>query len=138
MDKIEEEVLKTLAKKYDFVPGRLKEVGDFLKQMQDYTHYVATSQYFSEVLNKKVALLTLDIDSLALRVEVLRMLENMLYAEAEKATFRKDPIALDKKKVENLKAEMKDVEKALTDTSSQAIALTKMIREEFKTKNGTT
>ena len=136
MDKFEHDILKNLATKYDFVPGRLKDVGEFLKTMQDFAHYLSTSQYFSENLNKKVAMLTLDIDSLALRVEVLRLMEDMLYAAAEKSALRKEVIKLDKAKVEKLKSEVEEVEKALMDTSGSALALTKEIRGEFRLKHG--
>ena len=89
-EKIDEKVAEEMAKEFNYSPAVLKELCEFLRALHEFTHYLQENRYYSETLNKKVFELTLQLELVALKTNLLRLRDEELYADVEKAVLRKE------------------------------------------------
>ena len=134
MEKLREKVVEELAKSFDYVPGTVKSLEEFMDRIQDFSQYLANNQYYSEGLNKKVFLLNLDSDECTLKLEMLRLKADAYYREVEKSILRKEKPALEKKDFIELNKEIGEMQDMLKEIHARALKLTEEIRHEYKQK----
>ncbi|MBI5228592.1 hypothetical protein HY991_00665 [Candidatus Micrarchaeota archaeon] len=134
MAKVDDRLLKELARKYDYMPARIRDLLGFLKVVHEFSQYLANNQYYSEGLNKKVFLLDLDTDTCLLKLEKLKLVSENLCAEVEKSLVAGGKANVEKKQFADLNASINTLEKELTEIHSRALQLTEEIRTESKQK----
>ncbi|MEK6924217.1 MAG: hypothetical protein AABW54_03205 [Candidatus Micrarchaeota archaeon] len=128
---VQEKVCKELAVKYGYLPGRAKELVAFVKLVHKFTQYIGNNKYYSDTLNKRIALLGLDADILALKAESCRMVAEEFYSQAElQATCRK-PVKLDAKQVETFKKTLEDLNTQALELHARALKLLEDIKKEY-------
>lgn len=129
---IDERVVKVLAQKYGYLPASVKHLASFVKVIHNFASYLGSSKYYSDAINKKIALLALDSDILALKAEKARLQADGFYAKVEMALLTKGKSELDKKEVEKFKSEFD----ALTAEALQANERARKLMEEIKKEYG--
>lgn len=135
MQKALMEASKRLLVEYGINPDSVKELDEFLHGIQEFVQYLGSNQYYSDAVNKKIFLLTLDVDAALLRFSWLH-LEAVGFRDAltKNVLSRKKKDGLDSRKVaafhEALNALNRDVQKL----HERALALTEDIRKEYAGK----
>ncbi len=132
---MQEKIAKELATKYGYLPGETKQVLTFVKGMHNFSHYLGSNKYFSDTLNKRIALLSLDCDILSLRAERVRLLSEGFYTQVELSLVTKKPASLDKKKVEGFKKDMAAVLEEAISINERALRLMEDIKREYTTSD---
>ncbi len=130
MEDIDDKIYKTLATEYGYYPDSAKQVCQFVKYLHHFAQYVGAHKYYSDTLNKRVALLTLDADMLALQSERARLESEQIYAEMEVGSFAKKPPDL-KKRINDFKATLDSVNKGALELHSTTVKLMKDIKAEY-------
>ena len=128
---ISEKVCRELASKYGYLPGRAKELSAFVKLIHKFTQYVGNNKYYSDMLNKRIALLSLDADILVLKVESARVVAEELYSQAETQALCKKPVNIDKKKIEELKGVLANLNDEAMELHGQTLKLLEDIKKEY-------
>lgn len=128
---LEEKVMKTMAKKYGYLPGNVKQLTSFVKVIHNFASYLGSNKYYSDVLNKRIALLALDSDILALRAERSRLKADGFYLKIEIALLTKSKAELDKKEVEQFKKEMEALMGEAMKVNQRAIDLMEDVKKEY-------
>lgn len=133
LDDLEGKILKEFATRYDYVPGRVKEIANFVKAMHTFTRYLG-EKYYSETTGKRIHMMALDLDAMMLRSEHLRLQAERFYSILEKGFLQKRKASLDKREVERFKRELVSFEAELDDIYQRALELTREIRADFERK----
>ena len=128
---LEEKISKELAKKYGYLPGQAKQLSSFVKVIHNFSHYLGSNKYYSDALNKRIALLTLDCDILSLRVERMRLLAEGFYSQMELALLSKQKSSIDKQRVEEFKRTLKELEDEALKVHDRALKLMTDIKSEY-------
>jgi hypothetical protein len=136
MPDLSEKISKELATKYGYVPGEAKQVLTFVKGIHNFSHYLGNNKYFSDTLNKRVAVLSLDCDILSLKAERVRLLAEGFYTQVELSIVAKSKPAIDKAKVVAFKKEMQAVLDEAMSINDRALKLMADIKEEYGEKDG--
>lgn len=134
MQKEEFEVNKRLLTEYEVSLALLKEVDEFLHAIQEFVQYLGTNQYYSDAVNKKIFLMTLDVDTLILRLQSLHLQAAQFQDTLFKGVLSKKKTSLDAAKVASFKTESQTV---LTDVNAlhkRALELTQDIRIDYSRK----
>ena len=131
---LQEKISKELATKYGYLPGETKQVLTFVKGIHNFSHYLGSNKYFSDVLNKRIALLSLDCDILSLKAERVRLLAEGFYTQVELSLISKKKSSLDKKKVEAFRKDMQRVLDAAIEINDRALKLMEDIKSEYGEK----
>jgi len=134
-EKIEDRVAEKLATDFDYSPTVLKELSEFLRAMHEFTHYIQENRYYSEALNKKVFELTLELEALALKMSLLRLQDEALYEEVEKAVLRKEKPRTKTEEVEKLKKETTETREAAEKLYLRLQNILKEILDEYRRKS---
>jgi hypothetical protein len=134
MTKTDEQVEKELVTRYGVSALRLKELSAFVETIGEFTQYLGTNQYYSEDVNKKVALLNVDAQSAALECEELIVRAGALRDAVKQSVFAKKKSFPEKPAfTEKIGA----LEKKLFELNGRALALTRELRCEFGKKGFT-
>lgn len=126
--------MRELVSKYGLNLTQLKELGEFLHSVQEFVQYLGTNQYYSDTVNKKIFLLTLDVDTALLRLGHLNLRASgfkslllLQYISKKKAEF--SPAEL-----ESYRKDFDLLVKEVDVLQTRALTLTDDIREEYKKK----
>ena len=128
---LEEKVTKTMAQKYGYVPGNVKQLTSFVKVIHNFASYLGSNKYYSDLLNKRIALLALDSDILALRVERSRLKADGFYLKIELALLTKSKVELDKKEVDQFKKDMDVLMEEAMKVNQRALDLMEDVKKEY-------
>ncbi|MEW5955314.1 MAG: hypothetical protein AB1626_02120 [Candidatus Micrarchaeota archaeon] len=134
-ERTEDKAAEKLAKEFDYSPAVLKELCEFMRAMHEFTHYLQENRYYSEALNKKVFELTLELESIALKMNLLRLRDEALYGEVEKAVLRKEKPKAKREEVEKLKKEIAETQNAAEKLYSRLQGILGEILAEYRQKN---
>jgi hypothetical protein len=131
MSKTDEAVEKELLVRYGVSALRLKELADFVDTIGEFSQYLGTNQYYSEEVNKKVALLNVDAQAAALEIE-----EIIVRAGALRDAVKRCLLAKKKNFPENngFAEKIAAFEKRVLELNERALALTRELRCEFGKK----
>jgi hypothetical protein len=132
-EKMEEKVAGELAKR-GLATGEVKQLGEFLKVVHEFSQYLAANQYYSEGLNKKVFLLNLDCDGLVLKLEKLKLWAEKFFNETEKSLLNKKKPVFDETVVNDFKKSLSLLEKEVDEIHGRAMQLIDEIRAECRQK----
>lgn len=130
----EEKVLYSFVKEFGVLPDRIKKLSWFMKTIHGFLQYLSSNQYYSDGLNKKVFLLSLESDELVLLLEKLRLKTDFFYSEIEKSIIKKEKPFISKEQKEEFNKELAFLESKINEIHSKALQLTSEIKEEFKKK----
>jgi len=106
MSNVQEKVSKFMAVKDGYLPGRAKQLKSFATVMFNFSQYLGSNKYYSDLLNRRIALVSLDVDLLALRAEKLRTDAEGMYALVTVAILAKKKPELDVKSVAAFQREL--------------------------------
>ncbi|VVB67556.1 Uncharacterised protein [Candidatus Norongarragalina meridionalis] len=134
MHKIDSDVERAFAVKFDYVPTRLKKLTEMLDLIQEFVQYLGSNQYYSDSLNKQVFLLNLDADALMLKLEALSLKEHRFQSEMKLALFKKKKPAFEKKEFDEYKKGLLALETDVMEMHRRALVLTEEIRGEYRSK----
>ncbi|MBI4360632.1 hypothetical protein HY572_02560 [Candidatus Micrarchaeota archaeon] len=135
MQKALMEASKRLFLEYGINPDSVKELDEFLHGIQEFVQYLGSNQYYSDAVNKKIFLLTLDVDAALLRFSWLH-LEAIGFRDAltKSVLARKKKEGLDEKKVAAFNDSFNALTQDARDLHERALALTDDIRKEYAKK----
>ena len=128
---LDEKVAKVFATKYGYLPGNVKQLSSFVKVIHNFATYLGNNKYYSETVNKRIALLALDSDILALKAEKARLQAENFYSRVELALFTKAKPDLDKKEVEKFKQDLKTLMEECMKVNDRALSLMEEIKREY-------
>jgi hypothetical protein len=126
MDDLDGKIYKELATQYSYNPDSAKQICQFVKYLHHFAQYVGAHKYYSDTLNKRVALLALDADLLALQAEKAKLESEQVYSKMELATLTKKPPAGLAKIIEDLKANLQSIN---GQALAQHVATTKLMKD---------
>ncbi len=126
-----DKIAKELAKKYGYLPNQPKQLTSFVKTIHNFTHYLGSNKYYGDSLNKRIAMLSLDCDLLALRAERVRIAADGFYSQIELAMLSKKKGGLDKRKVEEFKKQLAEVLEESLALLDRALKLMSDIKSEY-------
>ncbi len=136
---VDEKIYKMLAGEFSFSPAMAKQLGSFIKFLHNFSQYMGAHKYYSDALNKRVAMLILESDLLALSAEKLRLENEEIYSQMEIAHYSKKEI--DAKKKAELKAKVDDFKVQISNLTEKALELhssaTKLM-QDIKTEYAST
>ena len=130
-EKFEEE----FAKRFDYLPVRLKRFENFLANVKEFAQYLGANQYYSDALNKRVLLLNIEVDGLLMDFEELLVRQAGFQEEFQKAALAKRKPRVNAKEFEAFKADEKGFEKKAAELKKAASEVINRIKDEYKTKN---
>ncbi len=128
---IGEKIAKEIASKYGYLPTQPKQLSLFVRSIHNFAHYLGSNKYYSDLLNKRIALLSLDCDILALKSERARVVAENFYSQIELAMLSKKKAVLDKKAVEEFKTHMDELSKEALEVQDRALRLMNDIKREY-------
>lgn len=128
---LNEKVCKILAKDYGYLPGSVKQLTGFVKIVHNFTSYLGSNKYYSDSLNKRLALLAIDTDILSLKAERARLQAEGFYAQIELAVMTKGKPKLDKKAVEEFKKHYDELLAQALAVNERALKLMEDIKSEY-------
>ncbi len=134
MTKTDEAVEKEMITRYGVSALRLKELADFVETIGEFTQYLGTNQYYSEDVNKKVALLNVDAQASALECEELIVRAGALRDAVKRCVLEKKKSFPASADAGALAGKTAALEKKLFELNERAIALTRELRCEFGKK----
>jgi hypothetical protein len=129
-EKAAEEFLKQCKEPY---PG-LQTLETLLKNGRDFLQHLGSTQYYSERLNKRVFILSLESESLLLRLDALRVTENDLLCVLQHGYAKKRKVKLDQKLLDAFLSEVNELESEAFELHEKTLLLTQDIEREFKSK----
>ncbi len=133
---LEERISQVLAKEYDYVPGTVRQLANFIKTLHEFCNYLGNNKYYSDSVNKKVFLLNLDSSTLSIKVEKLRLTAELFYNQVEKSVLAKKKTQLDKKMVAKFLADVTALQKEANELYEESTNAVVQIRKEFVERNG--
>ncbi len=133
-EKLEEKISGELLLKYDLHLMRMAELQEFAKVVRDFVQYLGNNQYYSDGVNKKIFLLTIEADACLLSVERLNLKASDVRVVVEKHFLSKTKadLVLEPKAVDGVKAELKKLQDELCSLYDRCIVLTQEIKLDFK------
>ncbi|PIO06206.1 hypothetical protein COT29_02325 [Candidatus Micrarchaeota archaeon CG08_land_8_20_14_0_20_59_11] len=134
MHKIDSDVERAFAVKFEYVPTRLKKLTEMLDLIQEFVQYLGSNQYYSDSLNKQVFLLNLDADALMLKLEALSLNEHHFQSAMKLALFKKKQPAFGKREFDEYKKDLLALETEVMELHKRALMLTDEIRGEYRNK----
>lgn len=134
MQKEEFEVSKRLLVEYGVSLSLLKELDEFLHSIQEFVQYLGTNQYYSDSVNKKIFLMTLDVDTLILRLQSLHLTAAQFQDVLFKGVLSKKKAALDPKQTAAFQADFATVMTDVHILHKRALELTQDIRLDYSKK----
>jgi len=134
MHKIDSDVERAFAVKFDYVPTRLKKLTEMIELIREFVQYLGSNQYYSDSLNKQVFLMNLDADALMLKLEALSLKEHRFQSEMKLALFRKKRPTFGKKEFDEYKKGLLALEAEIMELHKRAMFLTEEIRGEYRSK----
>lgn|SRR3989338_1317418 len=134
MEKEEAKASKELVGKYSVNLAYLKELGDFLRSVQEFLQYLGTNQYYSDTVNKKIFLLTLDADTALLQWGHLNVRASAFKAQLLQSALSKKSLVLEKQAVSSFGEDFKHLASQVSQLHERAVNLTNDIREEYRRK----
>lgn len=135
MQKALMEASKRLFLEYGINPDSIKELDEFIHGIQEFVQYLGSNQYYSDGVNKKIFLLTLDVDAALLRFSWLH-LQAVGFRDAltKSVLNRKKKEGLDEKQVAAFHKDLDALTRDAQDLHQRALALTDDIRKEYAKK----
>ena len=102
--------------------------------MRDFVQYLGNNQYYSDAVNKKIFLLTIEADACLLSVERLNLKASDVRVVVEKYFLSKSKaeLVLDANAVDAVKTELKKLQDELCLLYDRCIVLTQEIKLDFK------
>ncbi|MBI2444954.1 hypothetical protein HYV43_01025 [Candidatus Micrarchaeota archaeon] len=134
MQKEEFEVNKRLLTEYGVSMTLLKELDESLHAVQEFVQYLGTNQYYSDAVNKKIFLLTLDVDTLILRLQALHLQAARFQDTLFTAVLSKKKTGLEANAVTAYKTEFAVVMNDVGLLHKRALELTQDIRMDYSRK----
>ncbi len=134
MQKEEFEVTKRLITEYGVSLSLLKELDEFLHAIQEFVQYLGTNQYYSDPVNKKIFLMTLDVDTLILRLQSLHLQAAQFQDVLFQGVLSKKKTNLDATRMALFKAEFDVVVTDVNALHKRAMELTQDIRIDYSRK----
>lgn len=128
---VQEKVLKYFASKHGYLPGRAKQLKDFVNVVFRFTQYVGANKYYSDTLNRRLALLSVDVDLLSLKAEALRIRGEEFYDMAAVAILSKKEPKVDAKDMAAFHGELDDVWKEARAVHGRLVELMTDIKKEY-------
>ena len=128
---LDQQICKVLAKQYGYVPGKVKQLASFVKVIHNFAAYLGSNKYYSDTLNKRIALLALDSDILSLKAERARLQAEGFYSQVELALLTKQKPKLDKAKVEGFKKQFEELMADALEVNNRALSLMEDIKKEY-------
>ena len=136
MEKIEIEVAKRLLVEKGVDLQRLREQTDFMHALLDFLQYVGTNQYYSDTVNKRIFLITLDADACLMKLEALKLTAGRQRSEVLKAVVAKKKGRPDAAGMKEYAKREDELEKTMLDLQARTLELTEEIRRDYKQKQG--
>ncbi|MBI5635955.1 hypothetical protein HY993_03265 [Candidatus Micrarchaeota archaeon] len=132
---LEERISQVLAREYDYVPGTVRQLANFIKTLHEFCNYLGNNKYYSDSVNKKVFLLNLDSSTLSMKVEKLRLTAELFYNQVEKSVLAKKKAGLDKKAVAAFREDVSSLQKEADGLYEESVKIVAQIRKEFTERN---
>ncbi len=135
MQKEIEAVSKRLLIDYSVNLDGIKDLGEFVHNIQEFVQYLGTNQYYSDTVNKKIFLLTLDVDASLLRMGRLHLLASGFRDALLRAQLaRQKNVHLDEKALSDFHGALDAAYADAQALSDRALALTDDIRSDYAKK----
>ena len=115
---------------------RLKDLAEFCEGIQDFVQYLGTNQYYSDVVNKKVFLLNLDVDACLLRLNSIHFKASGFRDFLHKVVCENKEAVLDSGELKAFLSSLGEVERESLELHARALELTEDIRREYRQKQG--
>ncbi len=131
---VEMQVFHELAK-VGYTPLVLKQCFDSLQSVVDFLQYIGTNQYYSDSVNKRVFLLTLDADESLISCEELSLREKHFIDDVHISLVLKKPVSVDAAKLDLFKKDVYALEAKAVALAAGVKALIAQIRSEFESRD---
>ncbi len=128
----EEKVEELFLLQAGFSFATLKEMQDFCHGIQEFVQYLGTNQYYSDLVNKKVFLLTLDVDACLLKMQLVHLKAAELNDFLAKAIAEKKKPELNPGELKEFLASLEKIGRESTELHKRALDLTEDIRKDYK------
>lgn len=130
---VELKVHRELAK-VGYSPSTVRQCFTALNTIHEFLQYIGQNQYYSDSVNKKVFLLSLDADYAVITTEELLLREKSFIDGIQTALVLKKPVKVDAPKLAQFKKEVEELENMVVDLGANAKKLVVQIREEFTSR----
>ena len=130
-DELDVKTMKELAKA-GYSPSTIRQCAHSLETIHNFIQYVGMHQYYSDVVNKQVFLLGLDVDYAVLSLDELLLEETDFVDIVQMALLLKKKTPLDKKKLFEFNEKVSELEKRVLDLNGKAKKLIEQIRSEYQ------
>ena len=133
-EKLEEKISGELLLKHDLHLERVNELEEFARVVRDFVQYLGNNQYYSDAVNKKIFLLTIEADACLLSVERLNLKASDVRVVVEKHFLAKakSQLVIEPNAVDSVKAELKKLQDELCSLYDRCLSLTQEIKLDFK------
>lgn len=131
MPELDQKVCRILAKDYGYLPGTVKQLTSFVKVIHNFAAYLGSNKYYSDALNKRIALLALDSDILSLKAERCRLRAESFYSQVEFSLLLKQKSKLDKQAVAKFKSDFDALMAEAMKVNERALSLMEDIKKEY-------
>ncbi len=134
LEKEESRAVRELISKYGLNLAQLKELGEFLHSVQEFVQYLGTNQYYSDTVNKKIFLLSLDVDTALLRLGHLNLRASGFKSRLLLQFLSKKKADFPASELDAYRNDFDLLVKEVDVLQTRALTLTDDIREEYKKK----
>ncbi|MFA4946545.1 MAG: hypothetical protein WC607_03370 [Candidatus Micrarchaeia archaeon] len=118
--------------KRGYLPVRLKRLETLLKNMQDFTQYAAVNQYHADAHNRKLFLLSLEVEALALDYEELAVEQAGYQEEFQLAQQTKRKPRVDEKEFKGFVKRVDVLGARALAAKTRAVELVGKIQSEYE------
>lgn len=127
-------VFKELAR-LGYTPATLHQSFQSLQTLHEFVQFAGTHQYYSDAVNRRIFLLSLDIDFAIITAEELMLGEKNFVDEVQKALVLKAKHKVEKKKLDEFKAKVGKLEERVFELASSSKELISRIRDESRSRD---
>lgn len=128
---VDTKLYKELAR-FGYTPLTLRQSFTSLQTIHEFLQFIGTNQYYSDVVNKKIFLLTLDADYAVISTEELLLREKNFIDELQRSLILKQKANIDQAKMDEFKKQVEEIENQVLELNAKAKRLIIQIREEFQ------
>lgn len=134
-EKIEEQVAEYFAKEHAFSFHALDNLLDLFDSLRDFSHHLSENHYYSEVINKKVMAINLDLHLLSLQLPLLETEGKTLNTEVTVAILAGKKPSLNKAIFEAFKKKFSENKTRVIELNESLQVLVKEIKVEYGSKS---
>jgi hypothetical protein len=130
-DELDVKIVKEFAKA-GYSPSTIRQCAHSLETIHNFIQYVGMHQYYSDLVNRQIFLLGLDVDYAVLSLDQLLLKEKDFVDSVQTALLLKKTPSLDKKQLAEFKQTVSELEKQVLGLNENAKKLIIQIRSEYR------